>query len=155
MIQDKVIILGVGNLLLKDEGVGIHVIKEMESQDLPPGVTALDAGTAALDLLSVICESEKIIVIDALRSGGEPGTIYRCLPEELVDTYKGPLSLHQVDLLDVLLMARQLGGTACVVIIGVEPEDIEYGLELTPRVKGAVPRVIRAVFQELKEIRHA
>jgi hydrogenase maturation protease len=155
MIQKKVVILGVGNLILKDEGVGIHIIKEMKNKKLPVGVTALDAGTASLDLLSVICESEKIIVIDALRSGEEPGTVYRCLPEELVDTDKESLSLHEIDLLDVLLMSRQLGGQACVVIIGVEPKEIEYGLELTPKVKAAVPRVIQAVFEELKEMGYA
>jgi hydrogenase maturation protease len=155
MVQNKVVILGVGNLILKDEGVGIHIIKEMKNKKLPVGVTVLDAGTATLDLLSVICESEKIIVVDALKSSGEPGTVYRCLPEELVDTDKESLSLHEVGLLDVLLMSRQLGGHAYVVIIGVEPKKIEYGLELTPKVKAAVPRVIQAVFEELEEMGYA
>jgi hydrogenase maturation protease len=150
MVQNKVVILGVGNLILKDEGVGIHIIKEMKNKKLPVGVAALDAGTATLDLLSVICESEKIIVVDALRSGGEPGTVYRCLPEELMDTDKESLSLHEVGLLDVLLMSQQLGGHACV-----EPKKIEYGLELTPKVKAAVPRVIQAVFEELEEMGYA
>jgi len=155
LAQEEVIILGIGNLILKDEGVGVHAVKELENRSLPQGVVAIDGGTATMDLLSVIHESEKIIVIDALSSGEEPGTIYRCLPEDLMDADERPLSLHQVDLLDVLLMARQLGGNAHVVIIGVEPEEISYGMELTPKVKAAVPKVIQAVFKELKGMGYA
>ena len=155
LARKNVIILGVGNLILKDEGVGIHALKELENRKLPHGVEAIDGGTATMDLLSVIHESEKIIVIDALSSGGEPGTIYRCFPEDLMEADERPLSLHQVDLLDVLLMARQLGGNANVVIIGVEPEEISYGMELTPKVKAAVPKVIQAVFKELEGMGYA
>ncbi|MCD6264549.1 MAG: HyaD/HybD family hydrogenase maturation endopeptidase [Deltaproteobacteria bacterium] len=155
MPQKNVIILGVGNLILKDEGVGVHVVKEMENRELPPGVEVIDGGTATMDLLSIIHESEKIIVIDALTSGGQPGTIYRCLPEELMDAPERPLSLHQVDLLDVLLMARQLGGHVSVVIIGVEPKEISCGMELTTEVKAAVPKVIKAIFKELKGMGYA
>ena len=155
MPQKNVIILGVGNLILKDEGVGVHVVKEMENRELPPGVEVIDGGTATMDLLSIIHESEKIIVIDALTSGGQPGTIYRCLPEELMDAHERPLSLHQVDLLDVLLMARQLGGHVSVVIIGVEPKEISCGMELTTEVKAAVPKVIKAIFKELKGMGYA
>jgi hydrogenase maturation protease len=155
LAQKKIIILGIGNLVLKDEGVGVHAVKELENRNLPQGVEAIDGGTATMDLLSVIHESEKIIVIDALSSGGEPGTIYRCFPEDLMDADERPLSLHQVDLLDVLLMARQLGGNANVVIIGVEPEEISYGMELTPKVEAAVPKVIQAVFKELEGMGYA
>jgi len=155
MAQKKVLILGVGNLILKDEGVGVHVVKEMENKKLPPGVEVIDGGTATMDLLSIIYESERIIVIDALTSGGEPGTIYRCLPEDLMDAHERPLSLHQVELLDVLLMARQLGGHASVVIIGVEPKEISCGMELTPEVKAAVPKAIKATFKELKGMGYA
>ena len=155
MARKKVIILGVGNLILKDEGVGVHAVKELENTKLPPGVVAIDGGTATMDLLSVIHESERIIVIDALSSGGEPGTIYRCFPEDLMDADEKPLSLHQVDLLDVMLMARQLGGNAQVVIIGVEPEEISYGMELTPKVEAALPKVIQAVFKELEGMGYA
>ena len=155
MAQKKVLILGVGNLILKDEGVGVHVVKEIENRKLPPGVEVIDGGTATMDLLSVIHDSESIIVIDVLSSGGEPGTIYRCLPEDLMEADERPLSLHQVELLDVLLMARQLGGHAYVVIIGVEPKEISYGMELTPKVRAAVPKVIQAVFKELKGMGYA
>jgi hydrogenase maturation protease len=150
MAKNKVLILGVGNLLLKDEGIGVHVVRALEEKEFPPEVDIVDGGTATMDLLSVIYESEHIIVIDALKAGGEPGTIYRCLPEDLIDTSDRPLSLHQLGLLDVLGMARQLGGKAAVVIIGAEPKEISLGLELTEELQATVPKVIKAVKKELR-----
>jgi len=150
MTTKPVLILGIGNLVLKDEGVGVHVVRALEKQKLPPGVNVIDGGTATMELLSPLFESERIIVIDALKANGEPGSIYRCLPEDLTETSDRPLSLHQVGLLDVLGMARQLGGNAAVVIIGVEPKEISWGLELTEEVQAAVPKVVEAVKQELK-----
>jgi hydrogenase maturation protease len=153
MTQNKVLILGIGNLILKDEGIGVHAVQALEEQDLPPGVEVIDGGTSTMDLLSVIYESDRIIVIDALKAGGEPGAIYRCLPEDLTATSDRPLSLHQIGLLDVLGMARQLGGKAAVVIIGVEPKEISWGMELTEEVQAAVPKVIEAVKRELRGLR--
>ena len=155
MAQKKVLILGIGNLILKDEGIGVHVVRALEEKKLPPGVDLVDGGTATMNLLSVIYESEHVIVIDALKAGGEPGTIYRCLPENLTGTSDRPLSLHQLGFLDVLGMARQLGGSAAVVIIGVEPKEISWGLELTEELQAAVPKVVEAVKKELRGLGYA
>ncbi|MBW1689195.1 MAG: hydrogenase maturation protease [Deltaproteobacteria bacterium] len=150
MTRKRTLILGIGNLILKDEGIGVHVVRALEEKKLPPEVGLIDGGTATMDLLSVIYESERIIVIDALKAGGEPGTIYRCLPEDLMETSDRPLSLHQLGLLDVLGMSRQLGGDAAVVIIGVEPKEISWGLELTEELQAVVPKVVKAVKKELR-----
>jgi hydrogenase maturation protease len=150
MARKRTLILGIGNLILKDEGIGVHVVRALEGKNLPPEVDLIDGGTATVDLLSIIYESERIIVIDALKAGGEPGTIYRFLPEDLMGTSDRPLSLHQLGLLDVLGMSRQLGGNAAVVIIGVEPKEISWGLELTEELQAAVPKVVKAVKKELR-----
>jgi hydrogenase maturation protease len=150
MAKKKTLILGIGNLILKDEGIGVHVVRALEEKKLPPEVDLIDGGTATMDLLSIIYESERIIVIDALKAGGEPGTIYRCLPEDLMETSDRPLSLHQLGLLDVLGMSRQLGGNAAVVIIGVEPKEISWGLELTEELQAVIPEVVKAVKKELR-----
>ncbi|MBW2310650.1 MAG: hydrogenase maturation protease [Deltaproteobacteria bacterium] len=150
MTRKRTLILGIGNLILKDEGIGVHVVRALEEKKLPPEAGLIDGGTATMDLLSVIYESERIIVIDALKAGGEPGTIYRCLPEDLMETSDRPLSLHQLGLLDVLGMSRQLGGDAAVVIIGVEPKEISWGLELTEELQAVVPKVVKAVKKELR-----
>jgi hydrogenase maturation protease len=150
MTDKKILILGIGNLILRDEGVGVHAVRELERRDLPPRVEVIDGGTALMELLPVIQEAERIIVIDALKGGGEPGTIYRVLPDDLTADTERPLSLHQVGLLEVLGMARQLGGDPAVVIIGVEPKEISWGMELTPEVVARLQKVIDAVFEELR-----
>ena len=145
----KVVIIGIGNLILQDGGVGVHAVRELEKRDLPAHVEVIDGGTYLMDLLSVMQEAERIIVIDALRGGGEPGTLYRVTPADLMAETERTLSLHQVGLLEVLGMVRQLGGNPQVVIIGVEPKEISWGMELTPEVGAKLPRVIDAVFEEL------
>jgi len=146
----KVVIIGIGNLILRDEGVGVHAVRELEGRDLPPRVEVIDGGTATMELLPVIQEAESIIVIDALKGGGDPGTIYRVTPDDLMGETERLLSLHQVGLLEVLGMARQLGGDPEVVIIGVEPKEISWGMELAPEVEAKLPKVIEAVLAELQ-----
>jgi hydrogenase maturation protease len=150
MAKNRVVIIGIGNLILQDEGVGVHAVRELGKHALPPHVEVIDGGTATMELLPVIREAERIIVIDALRGGEEPGTIYRLSPEDLMIDPESPLSLHQVGLLEVLGMARQLGGNPAVVIIGVEPKEVAWGLELTPAVAAKLPQVIDAVWEELQ-----
>jgi len=155
MVKRTTVIIGLGNLILKDDGLGVHVVRELEDRELPPGVELIDGGTAAMELLPVVHGAERIIVIDALRAGGEPGTIYRVNPEDLVCETERPLSLHQVGLLEVLGMAKQLGGHGDVTIVGVEPKEITWGMELSPEVRAKVPKVIKAVFEELKRSDYA
>ena len=150
MVKEKTAIIGIGNLILRDEGLGVHVVRQLEDRELPRGVELIDGGTATTELLPVIHETERIIVIDALKAGGEPGTIYRVTPEDLVCETERPLSLHQVGFLEVLGMAQQLGGHGQVAIIGVEPKEISWGVELSPEVEATVPKVIEAVFEELR-----
>lgn len=150
MTEKRIVILGIGNLILRDEGVGVHAVRELEGRDLPRGVEVIDGGTATMELLPVIQEAEGIIVIDALKGGGEPGTIYRVCPDDLMAETERLLSLHQVGLLEVLGMARQLGGDPQVVIIGVEPKEISWGMELTPEVEAKLPQVIETVLAELQ-----
>jgi hydrogenase maturation protease len=148
----KILIVGIGNLILRDEGIGVHAARELEEQSLPPQVEVIEGGTALMELLPVIRDAERIIVIDALKGGEEPGTIYRLSPEDLMIDAERPLSLHQVGLLEVLGMARQLGADPEVVIIGVEPKEITWGTELTPVVVARLPQVIEAVLAELKTL---
>jgi len=148
-MQKKTAIIGIGNLILKDEGVGVHAVQRLEGMNLPPSVEVIDGGTDAMDLLPMFQDYERIIVIDALKAGGRPGTIYRVTPEEIMHDRMRTLSLHEVGLLDVLGMARQLGGHGEVVIIGVEPKEISCSIELSPEVEGELPRLMEAVLAEL------
>jgi hydrogenase maturation protease len=148
MLMDKILIVGIGNILCRDEGVGVHVIQEMEDMELPDHIELLDIGTAAPDLISHLEGVRKLIVIDALKAGGSPGTIYRCKPEELLANEEGPISLHEIGLMETLNMAKKMGREIDAVIIGVEPKVLDWGVDLSGEVKKQIPAIIEAVLKE-------
>jgi len=148
--NDQVLILGLGNILLGDEGVGVRVIRELErSYSFPPGVELLDGGTAGFDLLSLIEGVDHLIVIDCLEGHLEPGTIARIIPEIIPDRVLPPLSLHEAGLTEVLALAKLSGSCPQTVIFGIQPENKAYSLNLTPKVEEQIPRLIEAIFCEL------
>jgi len=87
-----------GNLIYRDEGIGVHIIQEMGKMELPSHIELLDIGTSTMDLISYLKEVKKLIIIDAMRAGGKPGTIYKCKPEDLLPKDEGPISLHEIGL---------------------------------------------------------
>ena len=149
MVRGKTVILGIGNILLKDEGIGVHVIREMREIDLPDGVELVEGGTSSLDLPLYIKEAQKLIIIDAFQGGKSPGTIYRCTPEDLMAKRERPTSLHDVGPLEAFQMAKRLGYKPATVIIGVEPAAIEWGMDLSPKITGKMTKIIDAVLKEI------
>jgi len=160
----RVLVLGVGNVLLKDEGVGVQAVWQLQKQDLPANVEVIDGGTAGLDVLLAQEGVYKLVVIDAVKAGKKPGTIYktRLKADEIgrltqVFSQKGQLkiSLHQVGLIDALAVAEKINCAPCeVVIIGIEPKEIDCGLELTRPIKEKLPEVIDKVLEEIKNDIH-
>jgi len=148
-VQD-ILILGIGNLLLKDEGVGVHVVERLREIPLPENVEVLDGGTAGLDLVDFIGGRKKLIVIDAVNAGEKPGTIYRLTEENLDIKPKAITSFHEIDFLDALHMSEVMDSRPEeIVIIGIEPKDMSGGLELSPEVEERIPRIIEVVMKEL------
>lgn len=144
------LVLGIGNILLQDEGVGVRVIEALRTRDLPPDVEILDGGTGVLRLLDVLSNRRKLIVVDAVQGGSGPGTIYRFTLRNADTDSRPPASLHQFGFLETLDLAECLGGPlADVVIIGVEPKTIDWGPDLTPEVSTVVPQVVELVLTEL------
>lgn len=145
------LVLGLGNILLRDEGVGVRVVQAMERMALPPDVEAFDGGTAGLDLLDVLADRRKVVIIDAADGEGAAGSIYRFVPADLAARCRPGVSLHEVGLLEALTAARQLGAAPQeVVIIGVKPAEVSWGLDLSPEVARLVPRLIALVRAELE-----
>jgi hydrogenase maturation protease len=152
MYAGKIVVLGVGNLLLADEGVGIHAIQALSERALPKDVELVDAGTTTLNLLPYLQEARRVIVIDSIKAGGSPGDIYRCQPEDLVANRDQPMSLHQVDFVQLLQMADRLGyGVGPAVIYGVEPGEISWSMELSPSVAAKMPRLLELVVAEIEK----
>jgi hydrogenase maturation protease len=120
----------------------------MEFMELPGHIELLDIGTSSMDLISHLEGVKKLIVIDAMKTGGIPGTIYKCKPEDLMPKGEEPISLHEMGLLETLTTAKKMGMEIDTVIIGVEPKVIDWGLELSEEVKKKIPAIIEAVLKE-------
>jgi len=148
--RPPILVLGIGNILLRDEGVGVRVVEAMRGMDLPPGVELVDGGTAGADLLDVIADRRKVIVIDAMDADVEPGTILRPGVEDLAEPANPDVSLHEIGLLETLSMARHLGcAPQEVVIFGVRPAEVRPGDTLSDSLVAALPRVIALIKEEL------
>lgn len=160
----RVLVLGLGNILLKDEGVGVHVAKYLQEEDLPDNVEVIDGGTSGLDILLSQEPAYKLVVVDAIRAGKKPGTIYRTqlkpaererLTEIFNEVGQSNISLHQIGLLDALGAAERLDRMPEeITIIGVEPAEVSLGLELTEPVEQSVPRVVKQVSEEIQDVVH-
>ena len=145
----RIVVIGVGNLLLKDEGIGIHVVKALQEMDLPPDVRLIDGGTSP-DLVAYTRAGDKMIIVDAARAGGEPGTIYRFLPGDLAAGEGTLTSAHEMGVVENLgLMSLTGNEPEKVVIIGVEPWEIDWGTELSELLRGKIPDIIKVVLKEM------
>jgi hydrogenase maturation protease len=148
----KITILGIGNILLQDEGVGVRAIEYLHRHTLPPQVELVDGGTATLDLFTLFNETDHLVVVDAVKGGMRPGTIYRLEPKDLMPQQQAPISPHDLGLLDALDMASKIGDRPrSVVIFGVEPKEINWGMELTPEIKVTIPTVANLVLNEVQK----
>jgi hydrogenase maturation protease len=154
MNDKKILILGVGNILFSDEGLGVRVVEKlMEGYEFPENVSIEDGGVLGLNLLGVISSADHLIVVDAIRNGGNPGTVYRLEGEEIPRRILAKNSIHQVDLLEALTLCQALEKTPETVILGVEPEDIEtLSLNLTAPVSEKLDDLSDMVLEELKRL---
>lgn len=141
-------VLGIGNVLLKDEGIGCHVVHALERIPLPD-VQIMDGGTCP-DVVQLLEDIDKLIIVDAVRGGGMPGQIYRFHLEDATLEQKPFLSLHDMGLVDNLMLSKLWHNISETVIIGIEPKEIEWGLELSPELQKKMPQIIGAILVELK-----
>ncbi|HDD36144.1 MAG: hydrogenase maturation protease [Archaeoglobaceae archaeon] len=153
--QSKILVLGIGNILLRDEGIGIKVIEELKKLELPKNVELLDGATLGLSILNFLEKYDKVIVVDAVKGGNEPGTIYKFDLYEFIDDFNFPLTLSSMHDFDFIYAVKKIGREFYklpekIIVIGVEPENIDLGLELSEKIKKVIPKVVKAVVEELK-----
>jgi len=141
----KTLILGVGNLLLKDEGVGIHTIQALEKEELPSGVHLLDGGTGGFHLISWLQDYDRIIMVDATLDNNPPGTVRLIRPRYASD-FPPLMSAHEIGLRDMLEVMQLTDNLPEVHLIVISAVDIsEVGMELSPEVKAAIPEAIQVI----------
>lgn len=145
----KVAVIGIGNILLGDDGVGVRVVEELRKRKLPENVKIYDGATSGLRIINFLVDVDKGIIVDAVRGGKSPGNIYRFPIEEALNK-PSIISLHDIDFVFAYKVSRDvLGLTRDITIIGIEPERIERGLELSEKVKKAVPEAVKLILKEL------
>ncbi|NTV94192.1 MAG: HyaD/HybD family hydrogenase maturation endopeptidase [Thiobacillus sp.] len=149
----RIVVLGVGNILLTDEGVGVYAIEELGRRyQVPPEVELLDGGTSAMELLDDLANSDLLIIADCVRAGKTPGSLLRLKDEEIPALFRTKLSPHQVGLPDVLatLVITHEAPTHTV-LFGVEPESLATHMGLTPVVEATLPILVEAIAREIVE----
>ena len=147
----RLLILGIGNLLMGDEGVGVHAIRALQDEPLPEGVELLDGGTGGFHLLAYLRDYPRVILIDATIDGSEPGTVRVIQPRFLSD-YPRSLGAHDIGLRDLLESATLLGPLPTIDLITVSIGEIgEPTVELTPAVQQALPEVLASVRRILSQ----
>lgn len=150
----NVLVLGIGNVLMMDDSVGVRAVEELQGRyHFSDGVELLDGGTSGIELLSHIEGRDYLIIIDALKSGHPPGTIVRADGEDVPARFMTRISPHQLGLSDVLAAATISGRLpANLVLFGIEPKTIELGLGLSDEVRASFDKLLETVVQELIRI---
>jgi hydrogenase maturation protease len=143
------IILGVGNILLKDEGIGCHVAQALSGIPLPD-TEVIDGGTSPEVLFPE--NTDKLIVVDAAKVGGTPGEVYRFELDDIALGQQPLLSLHQMTLVANLMLTKAWRDIPETVIIGVEPKEIGWGLELSPELREKTPHIVQMILAELDNV---
>jgi hydrogenase maturation protease len=149
---NTVVVLGLGNLLRRDEGLGIRGLQRLQARyRLPDNVLPIDGGTLGLELLSYVEAGERLLVLDAMLTDGPPGTLLRLAGEEVPVYFGVKTSPHEISLPDLLAVARLRDREPReVVVLGLQPEAIELGWELSPAVTAQVDALADAAARELR-----
>lgn len=142
----KVAVIGLGNTLLGDDGVGPRVVQELKTRpgSLPPEVEVLEGSGSYYNYWDAIHEASNLIVVDAVMGGGSPGSVYLLSPEQVTTGSNGAID-HEDDFFGILQLATWRGHRPRVVLVGVEPKEVEFSLELSAEVEGRIQEVIDLV----------
>ncbi|MCL9673574.1 HyaD/HybD family hydrogenase maturation endopeptidase [Citrobacter sp. MNAZ 1397] len=150
----SILVLGVGNILLSDEGIGVRVIEALEQRYvLPDNVDVLDGGTAGMELLEAMASRTHLIIVDAIVSRkSEPGALLILRDDEVPVLFNNKISPHQLGLSDVLSALRFTGEFPDkITLVGVIPHSLEPNIGLTPTVEASLEPALQAVLAALQE----
>lgn len=149
--QAEVTILGVGNVILRDEGFGVRVAEYLDRHyDWPDNVQIVDGGTLGIELTQYVTGTQKLLVIDSINGHAAPGTVFRFEDDAVMEHFQDKISAHEVGIQDVLALLAVTGKKIPeVVVIGAQPYDVEAGVELSEKMRALVPEMARRALAEL------
>jgi len=151
--MEQITVLGVGNILMQDEGFGVRVVEQLQQHySFPENVQVLDGGTLGMELLRFLVGTDRLILVDAVNGGLPPGSLYQFNHDEVKAYFKEKVSMHELGIQDVLAVLEVLEKPAKEIkILGVQPLTVDIGLELTPLVNAVVEEVVQKLLSVLKE----
>lgn len=143
----RTLILGIGNLLMGDEGVGVHVVRLLEQEGLPSHVDVLDGGTGGFHLLDELCCHRQVVLIDAAMDGKPAGTVTVTEPRYAAD-FPPTLTAHDIGLRDLMVSAALIGELPRMRLVTISIDNMQtMQMTLSPPISSAVPRVVEHVWQ--------
>ncbi|WP_310608567.1 HyaD/HybD family hydrogenase maturation endopeptidase [Buttiauxella brennerae] len=147
----SILVLGIGNLLLGDEAIGVRIVEALEQRYLlPPHVEVLDGGTSGMDLMDLMANRDHLIVADAVLTGDEPGSVVVLRDDEIPAMFTRKVSPHQLGLADVLMALRLTDEfPARLTLVGVVPQTLEPGIALSPVVRQAIEPALQQIMAAL------
>lgn len=147
-----VTVLGIGNIVLLDEGFGVRAAEALDAAyEMPDNVQILDGGTLGMELMRFIPGTQKLLIIDSINGGAEPGTIFRFTDREVMEHFNDKLSAHEVGIQDVLAFLKVTGHEIPkVVVIGAQPYKLGAGVDLSPEMEQLLPRMVELAVKELQ-----
>ncbi|MBB1199430.1 HyaD/HybD family hydrogenase maturation endopeptidase [Enterobacteriaceae bacterium 89] len=148
----RILVLGIGNLLLSDEGVGVRIVEALEQRYLlPPHVEVLDGGTSGMELLDVMANRDHLIVADAVLTGDKPGSVVVLHDDQIPALFSQKVSPHQLGLADVLMALRLTGEfPRRLTLVGVVPQSLEPGIGLTSTVRQTIEPALKHIVTALR-----
>lgn len=152
--MSKILVLGLGNLVLKDEGVGIHAVQRMQRDTLPEGIDILDGGTGGIFMIGTLQQYDHVIMIDATLDTNPPGTVRRLKPKYSTD-YPRLMSAHEIglkDMIDAMIVQDHIPDIDLVIVSARDVQEI--GMELSPPVEKALPKIMDTVSEIIQELRN-
>lgn len=151
MTKNKPVVLGLGNPLFQDEGLGIHLVHRLMKEEISDRVKLIDGGTDALALLGIVEEAEYLLIIDAVNGDYIPGSIKRFTGQEIPLFLSTRISPHQIGFQEVLALAGLRGRLPeNIVLLGVQPESLDWGIELTAPVVNSIPQLTKMVYEQIE-----
>ena len=151
---NNITVLGVGNILYGDDGVGIRVVEKLEKEyEFSDNVDIVDGGVLGINLLGVISNAGRLIVVDTVLNHGQPGDLHRLDHDQIPNRILAKNSLHQVDLIEALTLCNALDHVPQTTIIGIEPKDL-YSLNehLTPGIEARLEDLVQNVLEEVSRL---
>lgn len=152
--NSKPVLIGVGNILLSDEGVGIHIVRQLRNRNISKLVEIHEIGTSSFELLNVIEGNSHVIIVDAVRMEKKAGTVKKIdlIIEDDISALPQVTSLHQLDLISTLKMAKgAIDLPKKMILIGIEPYSLEVGTELSKIVEAAIPKAISEIMKVIEK----